>query len=873
MANKPIENINSKLKEQNALNAELAQEAQHLQSVANKWRELNKLAKEHKDTVSKEALSTKQKIAALEREYDSLLKVNKILKETRNEQNAILKDINKTRQSLDEQIAAEEKIKEAKKQQKKEAKDAAALRIKEIKDTSELDDLQRSITSEYGKQYGETAAMMKKIDATKAIVHGLGDYLQKNTKLDERQRQAIEEAADSYKSFPTLIAQLNKERSRGLITDKQMAAQIEEQLSAYDDIIARIDTKDESLRKVLETLKLIGTEERAFAKSEMLHSEKKSAGKQLVGMALAGAPAGIGEIAEGGIGMAESAATLYGKKAIPYVAAATAFAGIAKVISARNKQEVTAMERLYEQLQSLSEYEIKRQEFQIQMNNGIPEAFANFDFDTQLKQAALQFSEISKTAFFGQGLGSVSYATDKLQQMGITAKEIVASMSALSSVGRGANSAVQKLGENAAVFEQATGTSAEEFGSLVSMVRQINKVNGKTAGEFGNKLANTATSTGILYSDLKNQLVGASKDFMFYNDKNLDLLLEQATTVTKMGLDFNKLRETGKGMVLNYNESIKKAMELSSLIGENVDITPALSMFYSGDNAGAAKMLQQSGILEKAQAKGMIAMNSLSSLFGGLDIFKTNAYETEKNPNAKTFETMQQRNNAYLSSGVEAQRTFQIASARLNIERAQIRLGIEEKDQQLLLKDAGVGLLISTMAEREFDKTMGTFGAGIRSVFLGNNGQPFGNPNTITTNSQSRLNPGAKSIISNPDFKFLGDNNTPSNLYLGKGQTPLTPEQQEQKKKDEVDKAYYRVLSGGDPYGVGSSEPGLLDGFLSGIFDKRDTTIELKQSIDTLNNYLKAPAAPIIFLDGVKLSDQLKNIDSSRKGVTQGVKK
>jgi hypothetical protein len=527
---------------------------------------------------------------------------------------------------------------------------------------------------------------------------------------------------------------------------------------------------------------------------------------------------------------------------------------------------------VYEQLQSLSEYEIKRQEFQIQMNNGIPEAFANFDFDTQLKQAALQFSEISKTAFFGQGLGSVSYATDKLQQMGITAKEIVASMSALSSVGNGANSAVQKLGENAAVFGQATGTSAEEFGSLISMVRQINKVNGKTAGEFGNQMANTATTTGILYSDLKSQLVGASKDFMFYNDKNLDLLLEQATAVTKMGLDFNKLRDTGKSMVLNYNESITKAMELSSLIGENVDITPALSMFYSGDNAGAAKMLQQSGILEKAQAKGMIAMNSLSSLFGGLDIFKTNAYETEKNPNAKTFGTMQQRNNAFLSTGVEAQRAFQIASARLNIERAQVRLRIEEKDQQLLLQDAGVGLLISTMAERQFDRTMGTFGAGFRGLFMGNKGQPFGNQNSITTNSQNRLNPGAKSIISDPDFKFLGGYNTPSNLYLGKGEKPLTPVQQEQKKKDEVNKAYYRVASGGDAFGVGG-EPGLLDGMMSAIFDKHDTTIGLKQSIDTLNKNLQSPTSPVIYLDGVRLNDSLKRIDSSHKGVTQGTKK
>ena len=152
---------------------------------------------------------------------------------------------------------------------------------------------------------------------------------------------------------------------------------------------------------------------------------------------------------------------------------------------------------------------------------------------------------------------------------------------------------------------------------------------------------------------------------------------------------------------------------------------------------------------------------------------------------------------------------------------------------------------------------------------MGNKGQPFGNENSITTNSQNRLNPGAKSIISNPDFKFSGGYNTPSNLYLGKGETPLTPVQQEQKKKDEVNKAYYRAASGGDPFGL-SEESGLLDGFMSAIFDKHDTTIGLKQSIDTLNKNLQNPTAPIIYLDSTKVSDTLKKAKDAIKGQKAG---
>ena len=861
MAKKPIENINIKLNEQRAINAAISTEALQLEALANKWKELNRLAKENKDIISKETELNKQKLASYKEEYGSLSNINKIIKETRIEQKALIKDINKTQQALNEQIDAEEKIKESKKEQAKKAKEAAALRVKEIKDTSELDDLQRSITSEYGKQYGDQGAMLKKIEATKAIVHGIGEYLQKNTKLDQRQREVIEEAAESYKSFPTLIAQLNSQKSRGLITDKQMATQIEEQLHAYDEILSKIVTQDETLLKLLETLRLINKEQRAFATAKLnkTHSELKPAGSYLAGQMLSSAPAGIGDVVTGGIDAVDAATKLGATagRAIPYVAAATVVAGALKINATANKQEQVAVERLYQLKQKFFEIEIKNQEYAVQLQNHIIDKFADFDFDTQLAQAKLQFAEISKTAFFGQGLGSVSYATDKLQQMGISAKEIVATMSALSSVGRGANSSVQRLGENAAVFQQATGTSAEEFGGLINMARQLNKVNGLTAAEFGNKLANTATTSGILYSDLKNQLVGASKEFLFYNDKNLDLLLEQATAVTKMGLDFNKLRDVGKGMVLNYNESIKKAMELSSLIQENVDITPALSMFYSGDNAGAAEYLQQSGILEKAQAKGMIAMNSLSQLFGGsLDILKNVPYETEGNPNAKTFKTIQERNNTYLTTGVEAQRTFAIDNAILSIKRASLRLPIEQEEQIRLLSDDGLGILQSGLAELEFSKDLAGFFATMKASFRGNAGQPFGNPNQVGKESQSRLAPGAKSllgqnVLGQTPYKFM-DLTNPLSLYGYSAGNIKNPNSSNSK---------------------GAGEPA-LDNFADKMFgyfgDSSTTNKALKESIDTLNKNLQNPPTPIIYLDSTKVNEVLKKGQDSIKGQRAG---
>jgi hypothetical protein len=71
-------------------------------------------------------------------------------------------------------------------------------------------------------------------------------------------------------------------------------------------------------------------------------------------------------------------------------------------------------------------------------------------------------------------------------------------------------------------------------------------------------------------------------------------------------------------MVMNYKDSIKNEMQLSAMLGKNVDLSEVRAKFASGDTEGAMKSLQAQG-LDPAQMD-MFAQEQLSQALGGMDL-------------------------------------------------------------------------------------------------------------------------------------------------------------------------------------------------------------------------------------------------------------
>jgi hypothetical protein len=154
-------------------------------------------------------------------------------------------------------------------------------------------------------------------------------------------------------------------------------------------------------------------------------------------------------------------------------------------------------------------------------------------------------------------------------------------------------------------------------------------------------------------------------------------------------------------MVLNYKDSIKKEMELSAMLGENVDLSEARALFAAGKDDEGFKSLKDSGILEKAQAQGIFAVDLVNSLFP--------AQQLAKQPLEKGASAGIKSNEDFLKTLQNSLKDFEIGSAIINVQRAGLRellqfapgnKGDESVNQQLAkLRENAFSDAISTLVD------------------------------------------------------------------------------------------------------------------------------------------------------------------------------
>jgi len=234
----------------------------------------------------------------------------------------------------------------------------------------------------------------------------------------------------------------------------------------------------------------------------------------------------------------------------------------------------------------------------------------------------------------------------------------------------GANSAMQGLGEDVAVFSKKTGIASSQVAGLTGLFRMLDKTGGANAFKNLEESLSGVGLKGFNIADIAGELQNSSELALQYNKLNGAELVKQVKNVRDMGASYSKIAEAGKSMVLNYKDSISKEMELSAMLGENVDLSEARALFAAGKNDEAFGVLKSSGLLEKAQSQGLFAVQALQAAMGGMDLTQMAGQKYETGP--KTGLTS---NKEFLSAFQEAAKQQKIESAELDIKRAIIRMG------------------------------------------------------------------------------------------------------------------------------------------------------------------------------------------------------
>jgi hypothetical protein len=617
-------------------------------------------------------------------------------------------------------------------EQKKRVKSLKSELTDYVDSWGELEGLQASITNEYGRQSVQAKSLEAIVDKTKAQYNGITSILNNNTEIQGHQRDVIIEALDTYKNFPVVLNGLEKQLKRGQIGAEGFQETIIKTEQGFQDLLNQMDEMIPGVKEIktlLEELPGIMKKSAAAAAAMKKQFEGIDAAGEVAGFFGGGVAGGSGLITNGAQ-MTKDLISGTDLKTLSFIGIGI---GAAELIAQLSGTQLALAKADNAIETALLETALKIQEAKIQKANFLPDEKELIKFNYQLQGLTAEFDKSSKTALFGAALGEMPYATDQMQLAGIGAESVT---SALNDLSKTANIGIfPKLAANAAVFAKKMGISTSELGTQIGLYRQLNRVGGDQAMTG---VQSSITSGVIDPTTFSADMADASKLAMIYNIKSYQALSKQVKALRMMGVSFAEIAEDGKNMVLNYKDSIKSEMQLSAMLGENVDLSEVRALIAANDIEGAQRAFNATGLAEKARAQGLFTTDMLqktvgsSIQMGGL----ATKYQPGQNVNAPS-------NAAFLEANKQAQQAFNIKSAYIAIDEAIDMSVFGLKEQEKVLGDREYNRLTAKLIQQDAQnvlKLQAAKGLELFDGYMGVGRAPSGELRMNAYNKLDRVN-------------------------------------------------------------------------------------------------------------------------------------
>jgi hypothetical protein len=212
------------------------------------------------------------------------------------------------------------------------------------------------------------------------------------------------------------------------------------------------------------------------------------------------------------------------------------------------------------------------------------------------KESAMTFKSEASMAYFGKALPNLGFAANELQNAGISADSIAgASVTIASKMGVGGKQSAI-LGAEMATFAKFAGIGAEEATDISESFRLMDGATADTAANMMQGVKAMAEQLDLNPAAVMKEMASASEIALEMNINSGKALAKQVSYATSLGVSFSKIAKAGQSMVLNYKDSIKKEMQLSALLGKQVDLSEVRAKFAEGDTTGAMQALQAQGL-------------------------------------------------------------------------------------------------------------------------------------------------------------------------------------------------------------------------------------------------------------------------------------
>jgi hypothetical protein len=202
--------------------------------------------------------------------------------------------------------------------------------------------------------------------------------------------------------------------------------------------------------------------------------------------------------------------------------------------------------------------------------------------------------ELTEQSFaLGQTIALGGQMRANMAKLGVSGTEFANSTKYVSNNLGLAGKNAQEVGANVAMMAARTGVSSDQLGGIANTFRMIGDLSGKAAADTLGMAESVAKTAGVPVNALFEDLAESSELFLQNNYGNEKSMIKQVAILRVMGVAAQKVLQAGQKMVLNYKDSIKSEMQLSALMGRQIDLSQVRQKFASGDAAGAAQALQQ----------------------------------------------------------------------------------------------------------------------------------------------------------------------------------------------------------------------------------------------------------------------------------------
>jgi phage-related protein len=201
-------------------------------------------------------------------------------------------------------------------------------------------------------------------------------------------------------------------------------------------------------------------------------------------------------------------------------------------------------------------------------------------------------------------------------------------------------------------------------------------------------MRNMADQAGIGLGNLMKEVAQASKEALGYQIKSGPALAKAVAYTQSMGLNFGDVAKAGKNMVMNYKDSIKAEMQLSSMLGEQVDLAEVRAKFAAGDTTGALESLKAQGL--NPEDMDMFQQQALQDALGGMDLnsLQKAAQNTGKDASLSAGNAAG-GNKDFLSRTQSAEATMNAKQASISAQTAIVDAELSKKIEDAYLAGPG----------------------------------------------------------------------------------------------------------------------------------------------------------------------------------------